>query len=429
LGLLPGALTPSLHESAVRLGAWVPFPQATPLLAHFTHTEVSEPTLRRQTEQAGAAYVAVQTAAVERVEREAPAPPAGPPLQQLSVDGAMVPLVGKGVWAEVKTLAIGTVQPPVLEGGQPAVHTTELSYFSRLADHATFTRLATVETQRRGVATAGRVVAVNDGALWVQDFVDYHRPDAVRVLDWGHAAEYLGAVARACFGADTTTAERWLAAQLRELLEGDPDVVLGKLRGLRDELALTAGNAATQAKLEAVTTSLHYLEQRRDQIRYADFRAAGYPIGSGSVESAHTVVVEARLKGAGMHWARAHVDPMLALRNAVCNDRWAEAWGQIAAELRRQAAAQARARRQARRAARVAAAVPTPAPAPAALVGPRSVPPPSASGAPAPARPARAPAAPAREAAPHRPAASHPWRRYGQRLSRSKPVEPAATVT
>src|SRR5215210_1664805 len=216
LGLQPGALTPSLQERAVRLGAWAPFPRATTLLAHFTHTHVSEPTLRRQTEQAGAAYVAVQTAAVAALERDAPAPSAGPALQQLSVDGAMVPLVGKGVWAEVKTLAIGTVQPPVREDGQPVVHTSDLSYFSRLADHETFTRLATVETHRRGVTTAGRVAAVNDGALWAQEFVDYHRPDAVRILDWGHAAEYLGEVTGACFGADTAPAAHWLAVQLRE---------------------------------------------------------------------------------------------------------------------------------------------------------------------------------------------------------------------
>src|SRR5215831_15538314 len=36
--------------------------------------------------------------------------------------------------------------------------------------------------------------------------------------------------------------------------------------------------------------------------------------------------MQARLKGAGMHWQRANVNPMLALRTAVCNDRWAEAW-------------------------------------------------------------------------------------------------------
>jgi hypothetical protein len=71
---------------------------------------------------------------------------------------------------------------------------------------------------------------------------------------------------------------------------------------------------------------------------YARFQALGYPIGSGSVESANKLVVEARMKGAGMHWARPHVDPMVALRNIACNDRWEEAWPQITGELRRQAA-------------------------------------------------------------------------------------------
>jgi hypothetical protein len=35
------------------------------------------------------------------------------------------------------------------------------------------------------------------------------------------------------------------------------------------------------------------------------------------VESATKLVVEARLKGAGMHWAEAHGNPLLALRKAI----------------------------------------------------------------------------------------------------------------
>ena len=35
-------------------------------------------------------------------------------------------------------------------------------------------------------------------------------------------------------------------------------------------------------------------------------------IGSGATESANKVVVEARLKGPGMHWASFHLNPMLA---------------------------------------------------------------------------------------------------------------------
>ncbi|HEX5503159.1 MAG TPA: hypothetical protein VFW96_11090 [Thermomicrobiales bacterium] len=415
MGLLPGPWTPSLLEGAVRLGAWLPFPAASAALAAFAHTAVAEPTLRRRTEAAGAAYVAAQTAAAEHLARADPAPPAGPALLQLSVDGAMVPLVG-GAWAEVKTLAIGVVQPPALEAGRPVIHTADLSYFSRLADHEAFARLALVETHRRGVETAGAVVAVSDGAAWAQAFADHHRPDAIRILDWCHAAGYLSQVAAACFAAGG--AARWLDAQLRELLEGDPDVVLGKLRGLRGDLAARAGGAATPAGA-AVAAALGYLEPRRAQIAYAQFRAAGYPIGSGAVESANKLVVEARLKGAGMHWARAHVDGMVALRTVVCGDRWDEAWPQIAAEVRRREAARLQRKRQARRAAATAA----PAPLAGAGAGGAGTPacvlalptsrhddtlPRRAAAATAPRAPAPAP--------PPRPAPTHPWRRYRQPL-------------
>ncbi len=55
-------------------------------------------------------------------------------------------------------------------------------------------------------------------------------------------------------------------------------------------------------------------------MNYPAFLAAGLPIGDGATESANKLVVETRLKGSGMHWTRCHVDPMLALRNIVCND-------------------------------------------------------------------------------------------------------------
>ena len=164
LGLLPGDLTPSLLESLVRLGTWLPFLPAARMLAYFTCVRVGATTARRLTTQAGIAYEAMQTAAVERLERELPPAPQGPEVQLLSVDGAMVPLV-QGEWAEVKTLALGHVQEPVVNRrGEQEVHTTALSYFSRLADHETFGRLALVETHGRGTETAGAVPPTTSSA-------------------------------------------------------------------------------------------------------------------------------------------------------------------------------------------------------------------------------------------------------------------------
>jgi hypothetical protein len=405
LALLPGALTPSLQEGLVRLGAWLPFAQAADMLAYFTRVRVAEATARRTTEAAGAAYVAVQTAQVEAIERGAPPAPAGPALQYLSADGAMAPLVG-GAWAEVKTLAIGTVGVPVWGDGEWVVHTTDLSYFSRMTDAATFTRLATVETHRRGTATAKAVAAVMDGAEWEQGFTDHHRPDAARILDCPHAIEYVAQAAQAGYGAGTPAATTWLEEQRHELRHGDPQRVLDALREVRATLLDHAGEAGEEgAAVKTVTTSLEYLTKRQAQIRYAAFAAAGYPLASGATESANKVVVEARLKGAGMHWAPAHVDPMVALRTVAASDRWAEAWPQISAQRRQQARALVAARRRARRAgpppAPPVAPVPVLPPAPGELCWRDSAPTAAAAARPVPAAPS----------GPRRPAADHPWRR------------------
>ncbi len=60
---------------------------------------------------------------------------------------------------------------------------------------------------------------------------------------------------------------------------------------------------------EARDGAMAYFTKRLVQVHYAAFQTAGYPIASGSTESANKVVVEARLKGSGMHWARANVNP------------------------------------------------------------------------------------------------------------------------
>ena len=333
LELEPEGLTPSLVEGIVLLGSWMPFAEAAKFIGHFWKVSVSEATVRRTTEKSGEAYVEVQTAQVETLEKEMPEALQGPALQQISVDGAMVPLLHKE-WAEVKTMAIGTIEGPVVQRRERGVHAKDMSYFSRLAEHQKFPRLATVETHRRGTERAGKVCAVVDGAEWLQKFIDLHRPDAVRILDWCHAAEYLAKAGQAVLGAGTAAASEWLGVQLHRLKHGDPGQVLSSLRELIKELEAT-GRADTEA-FKTVKGSLEYLEKRREQIRYAEFQAMGYPIGSGAVESANKLVVEMRLKGSGMHWAREHVNPMVALRTMICSDRWEEAWPQIARRRREQ---------------------------------------------------------------------------------------------
>jgi hypothetical protein len=385
LGLLPGTLTPTLQAHLSRLGSRLSFAEAASELRHLKGVRVATATARRRTEADGAVYAALQDAEAARVLADPPPARRGPAAQQVSVDGAMVPLVD-GSWREVRSLAIGTVVP----GRQPGtVRCEELSYFSRLCDAATFITLAAGEVHRRGVETAGRVALVVDGADWEQSFGDAHCPEAVRILDFPHGAQRLSDVAAGVWGPGPP-AQTWAAAQRAELRDGTAEAVLAAIRALP---LGAAGDVAEAARVQAAV--LGYLEPRVDQMRYALFRAQGLPIGSGIVESANKLVVEARLKGAGRRWAEQHITPMVALRGALCSERWAEAWAAIA---------------DARRA-RVRRSGPTP-PAPSAAPG--------ASAAsvvalvhrsrllPSPALPRRGP----KTIVNGRPTTRHPWKRF-----------------
>lgn len=392
LELLPGEYTPHTYECLVRLGAWMPFEEAAGTLAGILRVRVSGSEAVRTTEAAGAAYVAIQADEVAELERKAPPAPAGVEQLVFSGDGAMVPVL-HGQWKEVRTLVIGEVSGTT--SGE--IRTQAQSYFSRLASAEEFTRLALVETHRRGVENSRRVGAVVDGAEWLQGLIDYHAPQSVRILDFAHAAQRIAAIATLLPHATSDAAHGWLTTSLHTLKHEGASKLLAELRHLQ-----------TQAPdNEALTDHLTYLEKRQEEMRYPEFIAQGWPIGSGIVESANKLVVEARLKGAGMHWQPANVNPMLALRNIVCSNRWDEAWPQIENHLRCQANLKRRQQSQQRFKARCAKtqaaklARATPAPPLSTSHPPADIQTPDPAPSPQPGQPR----------SPKRPAPDHPWRR------------------
>lgn len=324
LALLPGALSPHLQAALVRLAANVPYRQAAALLGQLLRVSVSEATTRRAATRTGGAAVAASLAEQQRLEQEATRATARPEKLLLSTDGAMVPLVG-GEWAEVRTLVIGAVGEPKENGPSgPRVPCTDLSYFSRLLPSEEFVTAAYPEIHRRGVENARAVAAVNDGAEWCQTFVQFHRPDARRILDFAHAAQRVAESLRLHHGEGPRTQAR-RAMVLQHLQK----------RSCRRPLRLMEGIAARQADDGRLQENAAYLRKREAQLDYSTFRREGWPIGSGCVESANKLVVEARLKGPGMHWARHNVNGMLALRNAECSGRWDETWAAASACRRR----------------------------------------------------------------------------------------------
>ena len=293
----------------------MPFDKVAQMMEEIVSVQTTGETVRRLAEQVGSWMEAAQTAGIA-VDGE-PEPEDEEALERcvLSADGAMVSLVHTQ-WAETRTVAIGEPQDKRGVQGEREVHVGKLSYFSRLADASTFTDLAAVEIRRRKLREANEACAVMDGADWCQTFTDRHRLDAMRILDFPHAAEHLTKLLEALEHAGLHFPPSMLDRCLHVL----------KHRGPRPLLRMADRLESDLAQLKGVQEHLDYLRKREALMQYPQFRHDNWPIGSGMVESANKNVVEARLKGTGMHWERTHVNPMLALRTAVCNDRWREMW-------------------------------------------------------------------------------------------------------
>src|SRR6266849_6258784 len=304
-----GHLLPHAQQTLVSMSSELPFGRAVKHLERTLGVVVHASTARRQTLAVGQRMLEAQN---QQAQPLATCPEENASERMaMSSDGSMVPLVG-GVWAEVKVVAIGAVERRMRKGEDQIV-TTNLTYFARMAPAAIFADQASAELRRRGIERAKEVCAIQDGAEWIQGFVQGHRHDALRILDFAHAASYVSEIADKVREGGGHLSATWEEGVLHRLKHEGPTRVLCHLSRLA-------------RRYPQIQEQVTYLQKRRELMDYPTYRVSGWPIGSGSVESSHKLVVQARLKGPGMHWRPEHINPMLALRLALLNERWAESW-------------------------------------------------------------------------------------------------------
>lgn len=300
----------------------MPFREAVEEVWYSHQTAVGEATCRRVTYRNGQAAEALECQEALRLEKEGLDEAEGPAKLAISADGSFIRLTS-GEWREVKGLAVGEFETVyAASDGSEEVRTQNLSYFTRSYRIRDFETFALAELVRRGLGGAETVVAVNDGAEWLQSFINYHRPTAVRILDFAHALGYVADAGKAIWSAEKDTFKGWFEHCSHQLKHKPPQRTLGELK-----LLLPKAQGDEQATV--IDNARSYLQRRLDMIDYPYFQSRGYPIGSGSVESAHKQVVQRRMKQAGMRWAPHHVNPILALRDLLCNGRWSGGWDNI----------------------------------------------------------------------------------------------------
>ena len=246
----------------------------------------------------------------------------------LSTDGAMVLVRGEG-WKEVKLVAVSAVT--VKTAGERAVQTPRPSRRAQdplveLSDHSyqaglwEADRMALhqyAEGLRRGLDQADPLSSVNDGARWIERITDLNFTHATQVVDWSHASQRLWLVANTVLGEQSPAARAWADTQLDGLWHGQVVAVTQ---------ALVALDLDRQAWPAEVREAPGYFEHNQPRMRYAEFRAAGLPVGSGTVESAANTVVHHRLRRPGRGWTRENAQAMLAGLSELHSGRFAQAW-------------------------------------------------------------------------------------------------------
>ena len=314
----------------------------TPALAKLICLEgADEPTYlkaERHLEQTGGIRVSARQIqrVVQRVGRSAQAwqeRPAQPgrcdaPVMYVSADGTGVPMVaeeligrrGKQVDGKAKTrqVYLGCVftQHRVDEQGHPVRDWESTTYVSSFKSSDEFGPCLRQEALRRGMAGAGEVVLLIDGAQALEHLGRQNFKDCVQIVDFYHALEHAGLVVAALFGKEHPDYKAQLRCWAKRLLKDQVQALIDQTRK----------ECAGKPQTEAVEKELGYFVRNVTRMQYGTFRAKGYFIGSGVVEAGCKTVIGGRCKQSGMFWSESGAENILALRCIHSSRRLEDFW-------------------------------------------------------------------------------------------------------
>jgi len=250
----------------------------------------------------------------------------------VSSDGTMI-LIREEGWKEVKMAAFSEVevlgadskkrrraQREGKRGQEEVVRLSRHSYCAGLWDADSFGAYQYAEGLRRGLEELERMSSVNDGAPWIERITGMNFPQATQIVDWSHSTRRLWAVASAVHREGKPESAAWMERYKDELWSGKVEPVIRELDALDLDQA-TYPDEVRQAP--------GYFRSNRERMRYDEFREAGYPIGSGTVESGAKNVVQPRMRRPGRGWKRENGQAMLAALGELHSGRFRWAWQQV----------------------------------------------------------------------------------------------------
>ena len=178
-----------------------------------------------------------------------------------------------------------------------------------------FKRLAEEVEQRRG---SRELVCVLDGAAVLLRLARENFSDAKIILDIIHVLDYLWPAVHAFEKEGTAKANATACFWLTLILSGKVGVVIGALR----QRITKSGKKLTSKQREDVEAAIRYYVNHRQYMCYDEYLEAGYPIGTGVIESACGHIVKDRMEIAGARWKTNGAEPVLHLRCVYNSNEW-----------------------------------------------------------------------------------------------------------
>ncbi len=120
----------------------------------------------------------------------------------------------------------------------------------------------------------------------------------------------------ALYGPETPETAAWVEAHLARLAPGEAATLATEWARLP-----LRGEAASVRD-----TQVTYFTNQASRMAYDQYRADGWDIGSGMIESGCKAIIGQREKGPGMRWTDAGAQTVANVRLLLFNDEWTDFW-------------------------------------------------------------------------------------------------------
>jgi Uncharacterised protein family (UPF0236) len=308
-----------LQRAMTDLGADDPFVGAAAKLKEHYGIEVPGSAVRVITQEHGAAMRAQEKAKSDWPDG------AGVPVLITEMDGSMLPVVetaepgtGEAPIDRRKTRQVGWKEARLALAHEPGSVTP--IFGATLGSVGEAGERLAVCALEAGAGSQTKIHGVGDGAVWITEQMEAQfGTQGQYLVDFFHLCDYLSAAGNVIAGNDKSA---WMEEQKDWLKDNRWKDVLETLRPCLEPANIPDPEAPVRA-------CFRYLSNHSNFLDYKGALAAGLPIGSGEIESAHRYVFQNRLKIAGGWWKLENLKKMIALRVSRANGGWEDYWSNV----------------------------------------------------------------------------------------------------